>query len=159
MFTGRRSARYKEVKMRLRSKLLTLSFSMFVVATGFVITTDAQTRRGGVTVTRTQSRPVVIRRVIYRDPFWRSRYWGRRYYDPFYDPYYYSPYLRYRDQETRLRQELAGNRRELAEHLRKYRGDGIITDKERRELDDDYKDVANSERKLRAFSRDYAVNY
>ena len=144
--------------MRTRSKILTLVFTMFVVAAGFVITTEAQTR-SGVTVTRTTSRPVAVRRVVYRDPFWRSRYWGSRYYDPFYDPYYYSPYLQYKDQETRLRQELAGNRRELNEHLSKYRADGIITDKERRELADDRKDVANSERKLREFSGNYSVNY
>jgi hypothetical protein len=67
--------------------------------------------------------------------------------------------LQYKDQETRLRQELAGNRRELNEHLSKYRADGVITDKERRELADDRKDVANSERKLREFSGNYSVNY
>jgi len=134
-------------------------FTMFVAAAGFVISADAQTRRSGVTVTSTRSQPVVVRRVVYRDPFWRSRYWGSRYYDPFYDPYYYSPYLRYKDQETRLRQELAGNRRELAQHLRKYRADGVLTDKERRELDDDYGDVARSEQKLREFNRNYSVNY
>jgi len=144
--------------MRIRNKIFSVIFTMFVVVAGFVITTEAQTR-GGVTVTRTQSRPVVVRRTIYRDPFWRSRYWGRRYYDPFYDSFYRSPYLEFKDRETRLRQELAGNRRELAEHLRKYRADGVITAKEQRELDDDYKDVANSERKLREFNRDYAVNY
>lgn len=134
-------------------------FTMFVVATGFVVTSNAQTRRNGVTVTRTVNRPVVVRRPVYRDPFWRTRYWGRRHYDPFYDPYYYSPYLQYKDQETRLRQELAGNRRELNEHLSKYRADGVITEKERRELEDDRKDVANSERRLREFNREYAVNY
>jgi hypothetical protein len=134
-------------------------FTMFVVAAGFVINADAQTRRSGVTVTSTRTQPIVVRRVVYRDPFWRSRYWGRRYYDPFYDPYYYSPYLQYKDQETRLRQELAGNRRELAQHLRKYRADGVLTDKERRELDDDYRDVARSERRLREFNGNYAVNY
>ena len=145
--------------MRTTSKFLTLMFTMFVAAAGFVISADAQTRRSGVTVTSTRSQPVVVRRVVYRDPFWRSRYWGSRYYDPFYDPYYYSPYLRYKDQETRLRQELAGNRRELAQHLRKYRADGVLTDKERRELDDDYGDVARSEQKLREFNRNYSVNY
>ena len=144
--------------MRRSRKILTLVFTMFVAAAGFVISVDAQTRRG-VTVTRTRSQPVVVRRVAYRDPFWRSRYWGRRYYDPFYDPYYYSPYLQYKDQETRLRQELAGNRRELAEHLSKYRADGVLTDKERRELEDDRKDVANSERRLRQFNGNYSVNY
>ena len=141
--------------MRARSKILTLVFTMLVASAGFVITTEAQTRRGGVTVTRTTSRPVIVRRGIYRDPFWRSRYWGSRYYDP----YYYSPYLQYKDQETRLRQELAGNRRELSQHLSKYRADGVLTDKERRELEDDRKDVANSESRLREFNRNYSMNY
>jgi hypothetical protein len=35
----------------------------------------------------------------------------------------------------------------------------VLTDKEQRELADDRKDVANSERKLREFSRNYSVNY
>ena len=143
--------------MRIRNKIFSIIFSMFVVSAGFVISAEAQTKSGGVTVTRTQSRPVVVRRVIYRDPFWRSRYWGRRYYDPFYDSYYRSPYLQLKDHEARLRQELAGNRRELDQHLRKYRADGVITDKEQRELDDDRKDVANSERKLRQFLREYQL--
>lgn len=142
--------------MRLSSKFLTLIFAMFMLAGGLVMSAEAQTR-GGVTVTRTTTRPVVVRRVIYRDPFWRSRYWGySRYYDPFYDPYYYSPYLRYQDQKIRLQNELAGNRRELAEHLRKYRADGVITAKEERELADDRKDVRNSEIRLRQFNSNYA---
>ena len=142
--------------MRLSSKFLTLIFAMFMLAGGFVMSAEAQ-NRGGVTVTRTTTQPVVVRRVIYRDPFWRSRYWGySRYYDPFYDPYYYSPYLRYQDQKIRLQNELAGNRRELAEHLRKYRADGVITAKEERELADDRKDVRNSELRLRQFNSNYA---
>ena len=145
--------------MRTKKKILTLLFSMLIASVGFVITAEAQTARGGVTVTRTQSRPVVVRRIVYRDPFWRSRYWGRRYYDPFYDPYNYSPYLQLKDQEARLRQELAGNRRELAKHLSKYQADGVLTDKEQRELADDRKDVANSERMLREFNRNYSINY
>ena len=143
--------------MRIRNTIFSLVFSMFIVTVGFVVSADAQTRTGGVTVTRTQSRPVVVRRVIYRDPFWRSRYWGRRYYDPFYDSYYRSPYMQLKDQEARLRQELAGNRRELDQHLRKYQADGVLTDKERRELQDDRKDVANSERKVRQFLREYSL--
>ena len=142
--------------MRTRNKFIALIFTMFLGAGGFVINAEAQTRNGGVTVTSTQRRPVIVRRGIYRDPFWRSRYWGSRYYDPFYDPYYSSPYLQYKDQETRLRQELAGNRRELAEHLEKYQADGVITAKEKLELDDDYRDVAKAERKLREFRREYA---
>ena len=131
---------------------------MFVIVGGLAVDASAQ-RSGSVTVQRTTTRPVVVRRVIYRDPFWRSRYWGySRFYDPFYDPYYYSPYLRYQDQKIRLQNELAGNRRELAEHLRQYRADGVITAKEERELADDRKDVRKSEIRLRQFNSNYA-NY
>jgi len=144
--------------MRLSSKILTLIFSIFVIVGGLAVSASAQ-RSGSVTVQRTTTRPVVVRRVIYRDPFWRSRYWGySRFYDPFYDPYYYSPYLRYQDQKIRLQNELAGNRRELAQHLSKYRADGVITAKEERELADDRKDVRNSELRLRQFNSNYA-NY
>ena len=141
--------------MRLRSKFLSLIFAVFVVVGGIAVSsTSAQTRSG----VRTVQRPIVVRTVVYRRPYW-NRYWGSRFYDPFYDSYYYSPYLRAKDREYSLRQELAGNRRELAQHLEKYRADGVITAKERRELDDDYKDVANSERKLRGFTREYGLNY
>jgi hypothetical protein len=146
--------------MKYGRKILTLFFAMFMIAGGLVVSAEAQ-RRGGVTVTRSVNRPVVVRR-YYRtyDPFYRSRYWGSPYYSGFgysgfYDPYYYSPYLQYKDQQVRLAQELAGNRRELNEHLRKYRADGVITAKEQRELDDDYKDVRNSEARLRQFNRNY----
>ena len=37
----------------------------------------------------------------------------------------------------------------------KYRADGIITAKERRELEDDIKDVRNSRARLNRFLRDY----
>ena len=127
---------------------------MFIISVGFVVSAEAQSR-SRTSVSTTQRRPVVVRRVIYRDPFWRSRYW--RYYDPFYDPFYRSPYLRLKDREAQLRNELAGNRRELEKHLKKYQADGVITDKEQRELDDDYKDVANAERKLKQFLREYSL--
>lgn len=151
-----RSGFIKEAIMKYGRKFLTLFFAMFMIAGGLVVTAAAQRR--GATVTRTVQRPIVVRR-YYRtyDPFWRTRYWGSPYYGGygFYDPYYYSPYLRYKDQQVRLAQELAGNRRELQEHLRKYRADGVITAKEQRELDDDYKDVRNAEIRLRQFNRNY----
>ena len=120
-------------------KILTLGLAMLMLSAGFVYEASGQTRR----VIR---RPVIVRQYIYRDPFWRTRY---------YDPYYYSPYLRYQEERYRLEQELAGNRRELNEHLRKYRADGVITAKEQRELDDDYKDVRESTLRLRGFARNY----
>lgn len=141
--------------MRLRSKFLSLIFAMFVVIGGLAVSSASAQSRGSGT---TAQRPIVVRTVVYRRPYY-NRYWRSRFYDPFYDSYYYSPYLRVKDQEYRLRSELAGNRRELQKHLEKYRADGVITAKEQRELDDDYKDVANSERKLRAFSREYGLNY
>ena len=117
---------------------------IFMLGVGFVYEASAQRRI--VTVRR----PVIVRSYIYRDPFWRSRY-----YSGFYDPYYYSPYLRHQEQRYYLERELAGNRRELSEHLRKYRADGVITAKEQRELDDDYRDVRRSTERLRRFSRNY----
>ena len=130
--------------MKTSKKILTIAFAMFLLMTGAVYEASAQTRRVVV------RRPVVVRTYVYRDPFVRSRY----YYDPFYSSYY-SPYLAYQDQRIRLEQDLAGNRRELNEHLRKYRADGVITAKEQRELDDDYKDVRNSTLRLRSFTRNY----
>ena len=141
--------------MRLRSKFLSLIFAMFIVVGGLAVSSaSAQTRSGGTSV----QQPIVIRTVVYRRSYY-NRVWRSRYYDPFYDSYYYSPYLRAKDREYSLRQELAGNRRELAKHLEKYRADGVITAKERRELDDDYKDVAKAERKLRQFTSEYGLNY
>src|SRR5687768_8163521 len=133
--------------MKFRKKFLTIAFAMFMLAVGFTYEASAQTRRI-VTV----QRPVIVRQYVYRDPFWRARSWG---YDPFYDSYYRSPYQRYQEQRFYLERELAGNRRELAEHQRKYRADGVITAKERRELNDDIKDVRNSMERLRQFSRYY----
>ena len=133
--------------MKFGKKFLTIAFAMFMLAVGLTYEASAQTRRV-VTVRR----PVIVRNYVYRDPFWRTRYYG---YSPFYDPYYYSPYLQYQERRFYLQRELAGNRRELDEHLRKYRADGVITAKERRELDDDYKDVRNSTERLRKFTRNY----
>ena len=137
--------------MGLRSKLLSLVFAMFVIVGGLAVSSaSAQTRT-------TVQRPIVVRTVVYRRPYY-NRYWGSRFYDPFYDSYYYSPYLRIKDQEYSLRSELAGNRRELQQHLEKYRADGVLTAKEQRELADDRKDVANSEYKLRRFLSQYGGN-
>ena len=136
--------------MKFGKRFLTIVFSMFILSAGLVYEASAQTRRV-VTVRR----PVIVRSYVYRDPFWRTRYWG---YSPYYDPYYYSPYLRYQEQKFALQQELAGNQRELEKHLRKYRADGVITAKERRELDDDYRDVQRARENLRRFIRYYESN-
>lgn len=130
--------------MRYRNKILTIAFALFLLSAGFVYETSAQSR------IRVIRRPVIVRSYVYRDPFWRSRYYGYGYYDPF-----YSSYLRQQEQRYYLERDLEGNRRELAEHLRKYRADGVITAKERRELEDDYKDVADSVRDLRRYGGYY----
>ena len=128
--------------MKYGKKFLTIAFAMFILTAGLTYEASAQRR-----VVR---RPVIVRTYVYRDPFWYSRY-----YDPFYSSYYYSPYQRYQEQRYRLERELAGNQRELAEHLRKYRADGVITAKEQRELNDDFKDVRNSQQRLRMYRRYY----
>jgi len=134
--------------MKYGKKILTIIFAVLVLSAGLVLEASAQRR--GVYIQRTTSRPVIVRRYIYRDPFWRSRY-----YSGFYDPFYYSPYLRHQEQRYYLQRELAGNRRELAEHQRKYRADGVITAKEQRELEDDYRDVSRSIERLSRFRRNY----
>jgi hypothetical protein len=124
--------------MRYGKKFLTIAFAMFMLSAGLVYEATAQSR------TRVVRRPVIVRSYVYRDPFWRSRYYG--YYDPFYDSY-----LREQERRYYLERELEGNRRELAEHQRKYRADGVITAKERRELEDDYSDVARAMQNLRRY--------
>ena len=125
--------------MRNGKKFLTIAFAMFMLSAGLVYEASAQSR------IRVIRRPVIVRSYVYRDPFWRTGYYG--YYDPF-----YNSYLREQERRYYLERDLAGNRRELAEHLRKYRADGVITAKERRELDDDYRDVARSIQNLRRYS-------
>jgi hypothetical protein len=132
--------------MKYRRIILTTAFALMMLAGGLIGEASAQR------VVYVQ-RPVIVRSYIYRDPFWRTRYYG---YSPFYDSYYYqSPYERYLERRYYLQQELAGNRRELAKHQRKYRADGVITAKEQRELDDDIRDVQRSAQKLRSFTRNY----
>jgi hypothetical protein len=133
--------------MKYRRFILTTAFALVMLAGGLISEASAQTRVVYV------QRPVIVRSYIYRDPFWRHRYYR---YSPFYDSYYYqSPYEQYLERRYYLQRELAGNRRELAKHQRKYRADGVITAKEQRELDDDIRDVQRSAQKLRSFSRNY----
>jgi hypothetical protein len=132
--------------MKNGKKFLTIFFAMFMLAAGFTYEASAQSR----VVIR---RPVIVRSYVYRDPFWRARYYG--YGSPFYDSFYQTPYQRYQEQRYYLERELIGNQRELAEHQRKYRADGVITAKEQRELQDDINDVRKSQARLRSFSRYY----
>lgn len=137
--------------MKYGKQFLTLVFTFFLIGGMFVAAAEAQSRgrNSAGTVSR---RPVIVRRYIVRDPFWRSRYYGGLGY---YDPYWSSPYLRYRDQRFSLERELRGNISELRKHQEQYRADGYISPKERKELADDIKDVENSRRELREFTRRY----
>ena len=132
--------------MKNGKRFLTIFFAMFMLVGGFTYEASAQRR----VVIR---RPVVVRSYVYRDPFWRSHYYG--YGSPYYDSFYLSPYQRYQEERYYAERELAGNQRELAEHQRKYRADGVITAKEARELEDDIKDVRKSQARLRNYSRYY----
>lgn len=140
--------------MKYSQKLLTLVFAAVLFIGAMAVNASAQTRRGA----RIVNRPVIVRTYVGR-PYYRpyyygyNRFWNRGFYDPFYDPYFYDPYLRAQRQRYYLEQELRGNERELRQHLEKYNRDGVITAKERRELDDDYRDVAKAKRNLQQFNR------
>jgi len=145
--------------MNMGRKLLVFVFAMFMVVGGLAVSASAQTG-GRVVVRRSINRPVVVRRYV--SPYWGYRnYWGSPYYgySSFYDPYWNSPYLRYQDQKFSLQRELAGNQRELAKHQAKYRADGYISDKERKELEDDVRDVQRSRQRLNSFVRRYEGRY
>ena len=134
--------------MKNVKRAIVTAFAVLMFAGVFALDASAQTR--GVVV----QRPVVVRRVLVRRPYYRS-YWNYGFYDPFYDPYYYSPYLRYQDQKFYLESRIRGNERELRQHQEKYRADGVITAKERRELEDDIKDVRESRARYNRFLRNY----
>ena len=130
--------------MRYKKLLLTLIFALMFAGGAFVTSTQAQSRRIVV-------RPVVVRPVVYR-PFWGYR---RFYYDPFYADLYKTPYERYLEERWYAQRELSGNQRELAKHREKYSRDGVITAKERRELEDDVRDVAKARARLNKLNRNY----
>jgi hypothetical protein len=142
--------------MKYSHKLIALAFAAVLLIGGMATSASAQ-RRGG----RIVNRPRVVRTYIARPyvvrPYYYgyNRLWNYGYYDPFYDPYFSDPYLNAQRQRYYLQQELRGNQRELGKHLEKYNADGVITAKERRELDDDYRDVAKAKRKLAEFERNY----
>jgi hypothetical protein len=145
--------------MKHSHKLFSFVFAAFLLLGALTINASAQTRRSGVRVIKRPVivRPYVVRPYAYYSPYYYgyNGFYNRGFYDPFYDPYFYDPYLRAQRQRYYLQQELRGNQRELAKHLEKYRADGVITAKERRELDDDYRDVARAKRKLAEFERNY----
>lgn len=128
--------------MRIRNLFLTLVFALFLSAGAFVFSADAQTR--------TVYRPVVVYRPVYVRP-----YWGYRHYDPFWRDMYKTPYERYLEDRWYARRELAGNQRELAKHRERYSADGVITAKERRELEDDIRDVQKARARLARLDGNY----
>jgi hypothetical protein len=109
--------------MRYTKRILIFIFAVFLLMGMAAVTASAQTRK----------HRVVRYYYVQPDPFWSWNSWR--------NPYYYDPYYSERQQRYYLETRLQGNRRELAEHLEKYNADGVLTAKERRELEDDYKDV------------------
>ena len=92
-----------------------------------------------------------VTRVIYRPVFISRPYW----YDPFYDPYFYDPYLRARRDRYYAEQRVARERRDMAEHKEKYYADGYVTPKEREQMIDDQRQLANAIRDLRRYTSRY----
>jgi hypothetical protein len=107
--------------------------SLLLVLFGATAVTAEAQRRG--------RRPVII---VQHNPFWN--HWG-------YNPYYYDPYYSERQQRYYLENRVDGNLSELEKHKQKYYADGVLTDKERRELADDEKDYNNSVRQLNRYRR------
>jgi hypothetical protein len=136
--------------MKYTKYLLAIAFAVVMLIGSTAVSTQAQ-RRGGRIIYRRPGvvRPYYVNPYYYGyDPFWSS------WYNPYFgDPYFYDPYLRERQQLSYLQNELRGNERELRKHLEKYNADGVITEKERKELDDDYRDVARAKRQLNEFNR------
>lgn len=145
--------------MRSIKRIGVFLIAMIVLMAGMVISASAQRRVRSVQ--RVVHKPVIVRRVYWRSPFYRRYYdpFYSRYYDPFYDPYFYDPYLRARRERAYLEDRVRGNERELRKHREKYGRDGVITAKERRELDDDIRDVQRSRARLREFNSVYSRNY
>jgi hypothetical protein len=95
-------------------------------------------------------------RVIYRPvrvyrPFLSSWYYN----DPFYNPYYYDPYLQARRDRYYAEQRVARERRDMAEHKEKYYADGVITAKERAQMIDDQRQLANAINDLNRYRTRY----
>jgi hypothetical protein len=129
--------------MRYKKLFLTLVFALFLSAGAFVSNTEAQVRRA--------VRPVVVYRPVYVRPFLGYRH----FYDPFWYERYKTPYERFLEERYYAQRDLASKQRELAKHREKYARDGVITAKERRELDDDVRDVAKARERLAKLNRYY----
>jgi hypothetical protein len=134
--------------MKYTRKLLTLAFTLVLLISAAAISVSAQQRR----VNRSR---VIVRPVIVQPYYYSYDWYWNRYYNPFYRDFYYNPYVELQRQRNYLQGELNGNQRELQKHLEKYNADGVITAKEREELNDDYRDVERARRNLAEFNRRY----
>jgi hypothetical protein len=135
--------------MKNAKRAILTAFAVLMFAGALALDAPAQTR--GNTVVR---RPVIVRPVVIRQPYWGYSAWRSPYYWG-YDPYWSSPYLRYQEEKFYLEQRVRGNERELAKHKEKYQADGVITAKERRELEDDVKDVREARARLNRLLRNH----
>ncbi len=122
--------------MKLTKRFAILAFSFLMLGGIFAFSaTDASAQKR---VTRVIYRPIYITR-----PYW---------YDPFYSSYYYDPYLEARRSRYYAEQRVARERRDMAEHKEKYYADGYITPKERAQMIDDQRQLANAIADLRRYS-------
>ena len=96
-----------------------------------------------------------VTRVVYRPVYVRRPYFNRWYYDPFWSSYYSDPYLEARRSRYYAEQRVARERRDMAEHREKYSADGVITAKERAQMIDDQRQLANAIRDLQRYSSRY----
>ena len=125
--------------MRYKKLFLTLVFALFLTGGAFFTNASAQRR-------------VFIHRPVYSRPFFGFRHF---YYDPFWADMYKSPYEQYLEERYYAQNAVAHDQKVLAEHREKYGRDGILTDKERRKLQDDIKDLAKSRARLAQLNRNY----
>jgi hypothetical protein len=130
--------------MKLTKRFAILAFSFLMLAGVFAFSAhdvSAQTQ------TRT--------RVIYRPVYVYRPYYNRWYYDPFWRSYYSDPYLEARRSRYYAEQRVARERRDMAEHREKYSADGVITAKERAQMIDDQRQLANAIRDLQRYTSRY----
>jgi hypothetical protein len=130
-------------KMRFKNLFLTLVFALFLVGGAFFTSASAQHRR------------VIVYRPVYTRPFFGGWGFHRHYYDPFWGDMYRSPYEQYLEDRYYAQNAVAHDQKVLAEHREKYGRDGFLTDKERRKLQDDIKDLAKSRARLAQLNRNY----
>jgi len=129
-------------KMRYKNIFLTLVFALFLVGGVFFTNASAQRR-------------VIVYRPIISRPYYRGLGFHRYYYDPFWADMYKTPYERYLEERYYAQSAVAHDQKVLAEHREKYARDGYLTDKERRKLQDDVKDLAKSRARLAQLNRYY----